>query len=221
MLSQEEIGEIRTQYRQAKKPEAQIGILADLYGVSKDEIRMIVGVPVSGTVRPKAEKKNNKARFVWDAQMTARMLDSRALGHTTADIAEELGIPADKIYSRLSYIKQQQSSPAASASQPAAKTSGSATPRTLAAQAKASPDARLDRITYLAFDRLAASMPDSALDIRDCWRAALREIETIVRAWAHKIEKHADSETALAEVIALFALDELLEREEKLKENAP
>lgn len=44
-LTTDQIGEIRTAYREAANPKKQIGILADLYCTTKQEIRKVLGLP--------------------------------------------------------------------------------------------------------------------------------------------------------------------------------
>ena len=57
MLNKEQIGEIRAAYRDAKNPQKQIGILADLYACKETEIRQVLGIEEApGTPAPAAKK---------------------------------------------------------------------------------------------------------------------------------------------------------------------
>ena len=57
MRNKEQIGEIRAAYRDAKNPQKQIGILADLYACKETEIRQVLGIEEApGTPAPAAKK---------------------------------------------------------------------------------------------------------------------------------------------------------------------
>ena len=56
MLTKEQIGEIRTAYRDAKDQKKQIGILADLYACDKAEIRQVLGIEDAPPQAPPADQ---------------------------------------------------------------------------------------------------------------------------------------------------------------------
>lgn len=80
-------GEIIADYRQAKDPEAQIKILADLNCTSEDVIREIVGLPPSKQRGGKAkrEEQSNRIRELYNQ------------GFTDKEISEKLGVSASTV----------------------------------------------------------------------------------------------------------------------------
>ena len=65
-FSPEELGEIRTSYRQAANPTAQIGILAQLYACTTNDIRNVLRL---SPMPPKT-----KTLLQWTEEMTDRLL---------------------------------------------------------------------------------------------------------------------------------------------------
>lgn len=82
----------RTSYRQAKDPEEQVKILADLYLVSKETIKKVLG-DLYGTVQKKkriSKKENNAEKR---ARLQALLIGDIACGMTVREAAEHRGVP--------------------------------------------------------------------------------------------------------------------------------
>ena len=97
MLTKEQIGEIRTAYRDAKDPKKQIGILADLYACDKDEIRQVLGIEDAPPQAPPADQPTPKKRVVKSYDQTVRDQLTKAVlldGESTPAACERLGVPA-------------------------------------------------------------------------------------------------------------------------------
>ena len=96
MLNKEQIGEIRTAYRDAKDPKKQIGILADLYACDKAEIRQVLGIEDAPLQAPPADKPTPKKRVVKSYDQAVRKQLTKAVlldGESTAAACERLGVP--------------------------------------------------------------------------------------------------------------------------------
>ena len=78
-FSPEEMGEIRTSYRQAANPTAQIGILAQLYACTTNDIR--------GVLRLDPLPPKPKTLLHWTAEMTDQLLVLADGRYTIAEIA--------------------------------------------------------------------------------------------------------------------------------------
>lgn len=83
-----ETSEIRTAYRQAKKPAEQIGILADLYACAKEDICQVLGINA-----PKKAKRKSYDQAVRDQVVKAILVD----GESQAAAAERFGVPAGNV----------------------------------------------------------------------------------------------------------------------------
>lgn len=97
MLSKEQIGEIRTAYRDAKDPKKQIGILADLYACDKAEIRQVLGIEDAPPQAPPADKPAPKKRVVKSYDQAVRKQLTKAVlldGESTTAVCERMGVPA-------------------------------------------------------------------------------------------------------------------------------
>lgn len=96
MLNKEQIGEIRAAYRDAKNPQKQIGILADLYACKETEIRQVLGIEeVLGAPAPAAKKPAAK-RAVKSYDQAVRDQLTKAVilgGESTAAVCERMGVP--------------------------------------------------------------------------------------------------------------------------------
>lgn len=95
----EELGEIRTSYRQAANPTAQIGILAQLYACTTNVIRNVLRLaPLS----PKT-----KTLLQWTEEMTDRLLVLADGRYTMGEIADDLGIARQQVASRAQRLRKQ------------------------------------------------------------------------------------------------------------------
>lgn len=97
MLNKEQIGEIRTAYRDAKDPKKQIGILADLYACDKAEIRQVLGIEDAPLQAPPADKPTPKKRVVKSYDQAVRKQLTKAVlldGESTTAVCERMGVPA-------------------------------------------------------------------------------------------------------------------------------
>ena len=84
MLTSEQIGEIRTAYRDAANPKKQIGILADLYCTTKQEICRVLGIEAT----PKKKARSYDQAVKKDV-VKAVLLE----GVSYKDAAEKIGVP--------------------------------------------------------------------------------------------------------------------------------
>lgn len=101
-FSPEEMGEIRTLYRNAASRKKQIGILADLYACARQDIERALGLPVT----PKrAPKKPAKPRLRWTSEMVARLVALYAETHETAAIAGQMGLPPQNVKCKIAKLK--------------------------------------------------------------------------------------------------------------------
>ena len=97
MLNKEQIGEIRTAYRDAKDPKKQICILADLYVCDKAEIRQVLGIEDAPLQAPPADKPTPKKRVVKSYDQAVRKQLTKAVlldGESTTAVCERMGVPA-------------------------------------------------------------------------------------------------------------------------------
>lgn len=84
MLTSEQIGEIRTAYRDAADPKKQIGILADLYRTTKQEICRVLEIEA-----PPKKKARSYDQAVKKDVVKAVLLE----GMSYKDAAEKFGVP--------------------------------------------------------------------------------------------------------------------------------
>ena len=97
MLTKEQIGEIRTAYRDAKDPKKQISILADLYACDKAEIRQVLGIEDTPPQAPPADKPTPNKRVVKSYDQAVRKQLTKAVlldGESTTAVCERMGVPA-------------------------------------------------------------------------------------------------------------------------------
>lgn len=100
MLTKEQIGEIRTAYRDAKDQKKQIGILADLYACDKAEIRQVLGIEDAPPQAPLADQPDQptpKKRVVksYDQAVRKQLVKAVLLdGESTTAVCERMGVPA-------------------------------------------------------------------------------------------------------------------------------
>ena len=97
MLNKEQIGEIRTAYRDAKDPKKQIGILADLYACDKAEILQVLGIEDTPPQAPPADKPTPNKRMVKSYDQAVRKQLTKAVlldGESTTAVCERMGVPA-------------------------------------------------------------------------------------------------------------------------------
>ena len=92
-------GDIVMMYRQAKNPNAEIGVLADLNCVSKEAIREILS---RHGVLVKKKKKAKTARMPrWTAAQDAILTDMLSEGASYAEIGDKIGRSKYAVKSRL------------------------------------------------------------------------------------------------------------------------
>ena len=99
-FSPEEMGEIRTLYRNAASRKKQIGILADLYACARQDIERALGLPVT----PKSAQLP-KPRLRWTPEMEARLVALYAETHETAAIAGQMGLPPKNVKCKIEKLK--------------------------------------------------------------------------------------------------------------------
>lgn len=84
------VEEIVTSYRQAKNPQTQIGVLADLNVCSRREIRELL--TEAGALAPPPEKKGGRP-VTFNTEQARRLWDE---GLTDTQIAAKLGVPVPR-----------------------------------------------------------------------------------------------------------------------------
>lgn len=102
----EELGEIRTMYREAANPRAQIGILADLYACDRQDIERVLGLPESprpAVVQPDKPKREQPR---WAPEDVVRLISLYGAGYTPAEIADRLGVPLSRVKTKLSNLRR-------------------------------------------------------------------------------------------------------------------
>lgn len=101
-------GLIIREYEQSRDKNSQIAILADLNGVSVDEIMnvLIEAGKISGI--PFAKQKKKRAESVnWTPELDAEVSRLAKEGLSLIEIAERLGMNKQCIYDRRSHLKKQ------------------------------------------------------------------------------------------------------------------
>ena len=101
-FSPEELGEIRTLYRNAASRKKQIGILADLYACARQDIERALGLPVTPE---RAHSQPPKPRLRWTPDMEARLVALYAETHETAAIAGQMGLPPRNVKCKIEKLK--------------------------------------------------------------------------------------------------------------------
>ena len=99
-FSPEEMGEIRTLYRNAASPKKQIGILADLYACARQDIERALGLPVT----PKSAQLP-KPRLRWTLEMEQQLLDIYRNTHDPEVIAAAMELPPLNIRKKIEKLK--------------------------------------------------------------------------------------------------------------------
>ncbi len=94
-LTDSDISEIRMMYRQAKYPEEQIGILADMYVCTKNDIRKALGL--------QTEKRQH---IIWTPKMDEQMLRLRSEGKTNREIAGLMGTTRESVRQRANRLRE-------------------------------------------------------------------------------------------------------------------
>lgn len=101
-FSPEELGEIRTLYRNAASRKKQIGILADLYACARQDIERALGLPVT----PKrAHNQPPKPRLRWTLEMEQQLLDIYRNTHDPEVIAAAMELPPLNIRKKIEKLK--------------------------------------------------------------------------------------------------------------------
>ena len=98
-FSPEELGELRMLYRNAASPKKQVGILAELYVCTRQDIERALGLPV--TAKRPARCGRPRKTLCWTPKMEARLLALYAETHETAVIADKMGLPPLKVKNKL------------------------------------------------------------------------------------------------------------------------
>lgn len=99
-FSPEEMGEIRTLYRNAASRKKQIGILADLYACARQDIERALGLPVT----PKSAQLP-KPRLRWTPEMEQQLLDIYRNTHDPEVIAAAMGLPPRNVKCKIEKLK--------------------------------------------------------------------------------------------------------------------
>lgn len=83
-FSQEEISDIKTAYRDAKDPEKQIGILAQLYLAPEKDIRAVLQLPEEKKMRRRQYHEDFKRALAAEASKPGAVLSEVAKAHNVA-----------------------------------------------------------------------------------------------------------------------------------------
>lgn len=98
----EDLGEIRTLYRNAASPKKQIGILADLYACPRQDIERALGLPVTPV---RAQKQLPRPRLRWTLEMEQQLLDIYRNTHDPEVIAAAMELPPLNIRKKIEKLK--------------------------------------------------------------------------------------------------------------------
>ena len=93
----QEEAEIRTLYREAKRPVTQIGICAQLYACTKTDIRRVLGVLI-------AEADVNAAE-IFARGMETRLIELADGSYTMDEIADEMRVTSAAIKARTQRLR--------------------------------------------------------------------------------------------------------------------
>ncbi len=92
-LTDSDISYIRMMYKQAKDPHKQIGVLADMYVCTKNEIRQLLGLPI-------VERKHRQQHVKWTPKLDNLLLELQKDGKTNREIAELIGTTIKSVQQR-------------------------------------------------------------------------------------------------------------------------
>ncbi len=92
-LTDSDIAEIRTMYKQAKDPQKRIGILADMYVCMKDEIKQVLGLTI-------ADQRRKRQYIKWTPKLDKQLLELQSEGKTNCEIAEMIGTTEGSVSKR-------------------------------------------------------------------------------------------------------------------------
>jgi hypothetical protein len=95
-------GQIVSDYRQAKDPEKQIKVLAELNAVKPAVIKDVL--IKHGEIRPEKEKEK-MATAKWTSDDVSFMLEKKKLGLTAEQIAQKMGRTKGAIYAKLKELR--------------------------------------------------------------------------------------------------------------------
>ncbi len=101
-----DVSYIRMMYRQAKDPQKQIGILADLYVCTKNDIRKVLGLP-------DVEQRQKRQYIRWTPKLDNWLLELRRDGKTSREIAELMGITKENVRQRAFRLRAEEKNPPA------------------------------------------------------------------------------------------------------------
>nr|WP_297175141.1 hypothetical protein [uncultured Agathobaculum sp.] len=103
-FSPTELADIQADYRNAASQKKQIGILADLYACTRQDIERALDLPETPlcTVRRKRPRKT----LHWTPRMEAQLIALYDEMQPIAAIAEEMGLPPLKVKNKLSKLRE-------------------------------------------------------------------------------------------------------------------
>lgn len=96
-------GQIVSDYRQAKDPEKQIKVLAELNAVKPAVIKDVL--IKHGEIQPDKKEKEKMATAEWTSDEVAFMLEKKKLGLTAEQIAQKMGRTRWAIYAKLKELR--------------------------------------------------------------------------------------------------------------------
>lgn len=109
----DELAEIRDSYRNAANAKKQIGILADLYACSTQDIQLALGLPVFKR-KPRSapipsEKSETKSRVYrpWTCEQINQLIALYEQDLTSRQIAEQMGRSRQSVRDRLCVLRKQ------------------------------------------------------------------------------------------------------------------
>lgn len=153
--------------------------------------------------------KPKKPYFKWSREQTEQLVSLIDEQKTVPEIAAVLGVPEDKVHTKLKVLRAKVPGVKKAKSAPVpAETAPKAQDAPAAADKPAEPVADLDRLVFRAFDTLVGKVDDFDR-MADCWREALRLIEKQLDGCAVLLRQHPDTEEHLAVIAAIVAYDEL------------
>lgn len=107
-FTEEEKIDIRTSYRQAKDPEKQISILADLYACRKSDIEQIVNDLQQSSATTSNKVTSQKSKHRWTSEEIAEMCSLKAKNTPIKEIAKHFRVSVAAVQGQLAKHKPQE-----------------------------------------------------------------------------------------------------------------
>ena len=175
-------------------------------------------------------KPSKRPYFRWTDEQLEQLTRLHEEGKSAAEIAETLGVPRDKVISKLAAMAARQRANTdrepvqepVDQSEPEQAAEVSAEPEQEAEteqSAEVEPEPAeepveqaapvdVDRMIFTAFDNVVGTV-DDFVTMSGCWRKVLTTIEQQVRNMLCIVEQHPNTEESVCQIAAIIAYDEV------------